>query len=250
MQDSRSNARVRYFHNKRFCCRSGEAPPLLRASGDSGFVAHLAACTHGATGWDWSFRLARTSADWALVSDGKVSLYVDEVRQYVPEGAKPGDQVALRLPRVRENLFPYRFTINGGQGPVVVGQAFTKFFVPVTFEAAPHLVEMAVSRLGDQLRFSMHLANSPLDYDRADSAVIDAGETDLPGVVRLLDAFVSAHQRAILMRGTPYATKLGQLNLPTATGVGRSDLADGYGWRRCAEAITGGIDEEDARSTI
>jgi hypothetical protein len=241
--DSRTDPRVRLFHSQRFCLRKGEAPPLLRASGDSGFVAHLGACTQGATGWDWSFRLVRNAGDWANITDGKVTLYVDEPRQYVPAGAKPGDQVALRLPRVRENLFPHRFTLNGGQGPVVVAHGFTKFFIPLTFDAAAKLVETAVSRMGDQLRFSLHFANSPADYERADSAVLDVGAADLQGVLRFLQAFLTANPEGVVPKGLPHATTQGPLNLATATGVDRGDLADGYGWRRCFEAVSREVQE-------
>jgi hypothetical protein len=235
----KTDSRVKAFHARRFSLRRTEEPELARASGDSGFVAHLSASTHGATGWDWGFRLSKLGADWAFVTDGKLTVFVDEPGQYVPAAAKPGDQVALRLPRARENLHPHRFTLNGGQGPVVVSQGFSKFFLPVTFEAVPQLVELCASHLGDQLRFSLYVANSPLDYERADSAVLDVGSADLPGVTRMLEAFTAANPFALQPRGLPHATHAGPQGLPVAEAKGRADLADGFGWRRSAEALAG-----------
>ncbi len=253
MTSPSTDPRVRQFHSRRFSLRVGEPPDLSRASGDSGFVAHLTASTHGATGWDWSFRLVKSSAavhagnktslaqsEWAFISDGKLSVFVDEPGQYVPSDARPGDQVALRLPRARENLFPHRFTLNGGQGPVVVGQGFTKFFLSFAFELAGPLVETFASRLGDQLRFSLAVSNSPLDFAKADAAVLDVGANDLAGVTKVLEAFAVAHPRGLVSRGLPQGTQPGPLGLPIATVVARADVADGYGWRRATEAISAG----------
>lgn len=235
----KADPRVRAFHTRRFCLRASD-PVLPRASGDSGFVAHLSACTHGATGWDWSFRLVKTGHDWAFISDGRLTVFVDEPGQYVPADAKPGDQVALRLPRARENLHPNRFTLNGGQGPVVVGHGFTKIFLPVTFEAAPALVEAFASRMGDQLRFSLAVSNTPADFDRADAAVLDVGQSDVSNAVKVLEAFRSGRPGAFAVRGVPYGCREGALGFPIAEGLGRSDVADGFGWRRCEEAVQGG----------
>lgn len=228
--------KVRWFHARRFMLRPGDGPDLSRASGDSGFVAHLTACTMGATGWDWSFRLVRPGHGWAFVSDGKLTLFVDEPGQYVPADAKAGDVVALRLPRARENLHPHRFSLYGGQGGCVVGHGYAKLFVPVTFEAASSLVEACASKWADQLRFSLYVANAPQDFERADSAIIDVGPQDEPGVVRLLEAFLRQNPAAISPRGLPYATLPGPLSLARAEAKDRADLCDGYGWRRCAEA--------------
>lgn len=235
-----TDARVRWFHARRFTLRPGDGPELPRASGDSGFVAHLTACTQGATGWDWSFRLLKPGHGWAFVSDGKLTLFVDEPGQYVPADAKAGDVVALRLPRARENLHPHRFTLYGGQGGCVVGARYAKLFLPVTFEAAPALVEACASKWADQLRFSLYVANSGHDFDRADAAVVDVGVQDEPGVVRLLEAFLRQHPHALAPRGLPYATAPGPLGLARADVTSRGDLADGFGWRRCTEAIAGG----------
>lgn len=235
-----TDPRVRWFHARRFTLRPGDAPELLRASGDSGFVAHLTACTQGATGWDWSFRLVKPGHGWAFLSDGKLTLFVDEPNQYVPNDAKGGDVVALRLPRARENLHPHRFSLYGGQGGCVVSsKGYAKLYVPVTFEAAPHLVEACSSKWADQLRFSLYVANSPQDFERADSALIDVGPDDEPGVVRLLEAFVRQYPSALAPRGVPYATVPGPLSLGRAEVKEKADLCDGYGWRRSEDAVHG-----------
>ncbi|MFT3713803.1 MAG: hypothetical protein QM817_39595 [Archangium sp.] len=241
MTAASNDPRVRWFHARRFTLRPGDAPELLRASGDSGFVAHLTACTQGATGWDWSFRLVKPGHGWAFLSDGKLTLFVDEPGQYVPAEAKSGDVVALRLPRARENLHPHRFSLYGGQGGCVVGKGYTKLFLPVTFEAAPHLVEACSSKWADQLRFSLYVANAPQDFERADSAIIDVGPDDEAGVVRVLEAFLRQYPAALVPRGIPYATQPGPLTLGRVEVKDKSDLCDGYGWRRADEAVRGVI---------
>ena len=237
---NRVDPRVRMFYAQRFALRSGAEPALPRASGDSGFVAHLSASTHGATGWDWSFRLVKSGVGWSFISDGKLSVFVDEPGQFVPVDAKPSEQVALRLPRARENLWPHRFTLCGGQGPVVVGHGFNKILLPVSFEQAPALVESFASRLGDQLRFSLCVANSPQDFDRADSAVLDVGAADLAGVVRALETFAQGHPAALKLRGMPHGTKPGPLGFPAGQGLDRGDLCDGFGWRQAHAAVATG----------
>ncbi len=229
--------RVRAFHAQRFSRRPGEEPELSRASGDSGFVAHLNACSSGATGWDWSFRMVRVGNGWAFLSDGRVTLFVDEPGQYVPQDAKNGDAVALRLPRARENLHPHRFSLVGGQGGCVVGHGFSKYFLPVTWEAAPALIEACSSKWADQLRFSLHVSNSPVDYERADAAIIDVGPQDEAGVVKLLELFARDAHGALVPRGVPYSTVTGPLGSAKAHANAKTDLADGYGWRVCSEAV-------------
>lgn len=229
--------RVRWFFEHRFCLREGASPEQGRASGDSGFVAHLTAMTHGATGWDWSFKLVKPGPTWVFVSDGRLSLFLDEPGQYVPADARLHDAVAVRMPRARENLYPHRFTLHGGQGgPVVGSSGFTKFFLPVTYEAAPRLVEACAGRLADQLRFGLCVANHGNDFARADAAMVDVGPSDEAGVVKLLEAFVKANPDALARRGRPFGTAEGPLGLAKTHGATRADLADGYGWRRAHEA--------------
>ncbi len=229
--------RTRTFRDRMFCLRERQAPSLTRASGDSGFVAHLAMSTHGATGWDWNFRLVRQGVGWSFVSDGKLTLFLDEPGQFVPQDAKPGDQVAVRLPRARENLFPHRFTLHGGQGGPVLPHGYAKLFVPVTFEGASALVEAFSSKWADQLRFGLHVCNTTVDFDRADGAIIDVGPQDEAGAIKVLEAFLRQHPKAIAPRGRPYGTGDGPLGLPRAVGQGRTDLADGFSWRKCQEAV-------------
>lgn len=237
MAASANDERVKAFRDRQFCLRSEPAPALLRASGDSGFVTHLSMSTHGATGWDWSFRLVRQGVGWSFVSDGKVTLFLDEPGQFVPQNAAPGDQVAVRLPRARENLFPHRFTLHGGQGGPVLPHGYAKLFLPVTYEAAASLVDAFSSRWADQLRFGLHVANAAADFDRVDSAIVDVGPQDEAGVIKLLDAYLRQHAKAFAPRGRPFGTVDGPLGFPRAVGQGRTDLADGFGWRKSSEAV-------------
>lgn len=230
-----ADSRVRWFHSRKFCLRPGDAPELGRASGDSGFVAHLAMSTHGATGWDWSFRLLRKGEGWSFAHDSRLTLFLDEPGQYVPVDAAPGDMVAVRMPRARENLYPNRFTLHGGQGGPIVASGYVKYFIPVRFQEAASLVEAFAGKWADQLRFGLCVMNSPLDYDRVDSAVVDVGVEEEAGVVRLLEAYLKMHPKAFTVRGLPFGTMTGALGLPRALAHGRADLGDGFGWRRSHE---------------
>ncbi len=230
-----TDPKIRWFHDRRFCLRQGEAPALTRASGDSGFVAHLSSSTHGATGWDWSFRLSKRGDTWSFAHDGKLTVFLDEPGAFVPADAKVGDMVAVRLPRARETLYPHRFTVHGGQGGPVAGHGFIKLFIPITFESAALLVEAFTSKWADQLRFGLSVANAPADFSRADSAVVDVAANDEAGIVKLLDAFLRLHPKALVPRGLPYGTHQGPLGLPKSEGVGRADLADGFAWRLSAQ---------------
>jgi hypothetical protein len=230
-------ARVRQFHSRQFCLRAGEEPEHARASGDSGFVAHLTASSRGATGWEWSFRLTRRSDTFAYVTDGRLTLFLDEEGQYVPADAKVNDIVAVRLPRARENAHPYRFSLHGGQGGPVLTGGYAKLFVPVTYEGAALLVEGLTGRAGDQLHFALHVCNQPADFDKADTAIIDVGRQDEPGVIKALETFLAQHPGAVKPRGLPYSTEIGPLGLPRTEATSRMDLADGYGWRKSQEAV-------------
>lgn len=236
MKSNASEAAVRHFYTRRFKGLSDDGPVLARASGNSGFVAHLTFCTHGATGWDWSFRLVRPGPGWAFVNDGRVTLFVDEPGQYVPAEAKPGENVALRLPRARENLHPHRFSLFGGQGGCVTAQGFTKLFLPITLEAAPALIERFASHEADGLRFSLYVSNSPLDYVRADAALIDVGVQDEPQLLRLLGEFLSRHPTALRDAPAPYGTRPGPFRLSHAPAKDKADLADNWGWQVCTKA--------------
>ncbi len=235
-----NDARVRAFRDKRFCLRPAAAPDLPRASGDSGFVAHLAASTRGASGWDWNFRLVRSGPGWAFASDGRVSVFLDEPNQYVPVEAKPSEMVAVRMPRARENLVPHRFTLHGGQGGPSTSGQFVKLFIPIRMDAVGGLLELFSGKASDSIRLALHVANSPLDFDRADSAVLDVGLNDEATAVKTLDAFIRTHPKAIQSRGQPFGTDIGPLGFPRALALGRGDIADGFSWRRCSEAVHSG----------
>lgn len=236
-----SDPRTRWFFNRRFALRAKEAPELHRASGDSGFVAHLALSTHGATGWDWSFRLVRPGSGWAFVTDGRLTLFLDEPGQYVPQDAKANDVVAVRLPRARENLFPHRFTLYGGQGGATLSPRFVKYFLPISFEGAGPLVDFMSGRAGDSLRFALHVVNSPLDFERLDTAVLDVGLSDEANVLKAVETFLKGHPEALkASQGLPYGTAGGPQGLARAEATGRADLGDGFGWRVSAEAAAQG----------
>ena len=77
-----NDARVRAFRDKRFCLRPAAAPDLPRASGDSGFVAHLAA-TYAIPGGllfgtDWAASGHPRDRTYRDDEDGKIATMLDE----------------------------------------------------------------------------------------------------------------------------------------------------------------------------
>ena len=128
-----------------FFRRVGAAIKPGRASGDSGWVSHLQSLTRGAGGWDPGYTLVRVGESdgftgrqgkWAFVSDGRLSLFLDEPGQFTPPNAALGAQVSVRVPRARENLVPHRFTLLGSNGKAPVGEKMSKVFVAATLEGA------------------------------------------------------------------------------------------------------------------
>jgi hypothetical protein len=109
---------VRWFHSRRFKLRPGEGPDLNRASGDSGFVAHLTACTQGATGWDWSFRLVRPGVGgWvdpeAIAGDDIGSRIVKAIRRIAQLRRRLGEAQHELAEQQRSELFQLRQSVEG-----------------------------------------------------------------------------------------------------------------------------------------
>lgn len=230
-------------HSLFFCRREKRAPALPRASGDGGFVAHLSATTRGASGWEPGFKVVKAGDQWAFISDGRLCLFVDEPGHLSPESARLGDAVLVRVPRARENLVPHRFTLYGGQGPAIKHEPFVKFFISLTMEGAAPLVETLSSRAADRLAFTLWVPNSPDDFERADTAVIDVSPRHEETVQSLLTEFAKTH-RPLLRRAHPIFTQPLQSGLSKTHGTTSEDVADGYGKRRSrglADAVLTGL---------
>ena len=219
-------------HSAFFCRRLGRAPQLPRASGDGGFVAHLASATRGAAGWEPSWRVVKAGPGWAFVSDGRLCLFLDEPGYFSPPEARVGDPVVVRVPRARENLTPYRFTLYGGAGPAPIGEQYVKLFLPLTLEGAGPLVELLASRHCDRLAFTLYASNSPDDFERVDAAVVDISRRDEEALQRLIIDFVRVH-RGAARTGAPLFARAVQAGLARADAAGPHDAGDGFGKRRC-----------------
>ncbi|MBK7864395.1 MAG: hypothetical protein IPJ65_38495 [Archangiaceae bacterium] len=219
-------------HSSFFCRRLGSAPPLPRASGDGGLVAHLASASRGAAGWEPGWRVVKAGPGWAFVSDGRLCLFLDEPGYFSPPEARVGDPVVVRVPRARENLTPNRFTLYGGAGPAVVSEPFVKLFLPLTLDGAGPLVELLSSRQVDRVPFTLFIANSPDDFERVDAAVLDLQRRDEEAVQRLLLDFVRVN-RGAARTGAPLFARAVQAGLARADANGAPDAGDGFGKRRC-----------------
>lgn len=241
-------------------------PAPARASGDSGFVAHLSAVTRGASGWEPGFKLLQVSPGdesgsqrqrgWAFASDGRLCLFLDEPRQYQPADAKVGDKVSVRVPRARENLYPHRFTLYGGQGSAVAARGseparYTKLFVAFTLDGAVHAVSQLSSRLGDKFRFTFLVSNDPRQLDRADSAICDVSLEHAEEVTRLLLEMVRGQPQWVKPLPAPAFSEALLPGLARAPGDGVADLGDGFARRRCgaiAKAVREGLEAGERRA--
>jgi hypothetical protein len=219
-------------HSAFFCRRLQAAPPLQRASGDGGLVAHLASASRGAAGWEPGWRVVKAGQGWAFVSDGRLCLFLDEPGHFSPPEARVGDPVVVRVPRARENLTPNRFTLYGGAGPAPVSEPFVKLFLPLTLDGAGPLVELLSSRQCERVSFTLLIANSPEDFERVDAAVLDLNRRDEEMLQRLLVEFGRVN-RGATRTGTPLFARAVQAGLARADANGRHDAGDGFGRRRC-----------------
>ncbi len=225
--------------------RPGPAPKGGRASGDSGWVAHLQSLTRGASGWEPGYTLVRVGesdgltgrrGQWAFVSDGRLSLFLDEPGQYSPPSALPGEKVSVRVPRARENLTPHRFTLLGNHGSPAPGERVSKLFVAASLEAAAQLVATLSARSADGLRFSLFVSNEPRDFERTDNLVIDVAFRDEPATVRLLGDFFKAQSGRLLALKPPLQAQQVVPGISKTEITAPEDSGDGY-FRRRADQL-------------
>lgn len=219
--------------------RPGPSPKGGRASGDSGWVAHLQSLTRGASGWEPGYTLVRLGesdgitgrrGQWAFVSDGRLSLFLDEPGQYSPPAARPGEKVAVRVPRARENLTPHRFTLLGNHGAPQPGEKVSKLFVAASLEGAAQLVATLSARSADGLKFALFVGNEPRDFERTDNLVMDVAQRDEASAVRLLTEFFKSG-RLNAAKAPLQATAIIP-GLAKAETLAREDAGDGFFRRR------------------
>jgi hypothetical protein len=228
-----------------FSRRPGVAPKGGRASGDSGWVAHLQSLTRGASGWEPGYTLVRVGESdgvtgrrgaWAFVSDGRLSLFLDEPGQYSPPAARPGEKVSVRVPRARENLTPNRFTLLGNHGAPSPGERVSKLFIGASLEAAALLVATLSARSADGLRFSLFVGNEPRDFERTDNVVMDVAHRDEPAAVRLVGDFFKGQAGRLLPLKPPLQAQQLVPGLAKTEITAREDAGDGY-FRRRADQL-------------
>ncbi len=225
--------------------RPGPAPRGGRASGDSGWVAHLQSLTRGASGWEPGYTLVRVGdsdgvtgrrGQWAFVSDGRLSLFLYEPGQYSPPAARPGEKVSVRVPRARENLTPHRFTLLGNHGAPAPGERVSKLFIAASLEAAALLVATLSARSADGLRFSLFVGNEPRDFERTDNIVLDVAFKDEPAAVKLVGDFFKGQSGRLLSLPPPLQSQQIVPGLAKTEITAREDGGDGY-FRRRADQL-------------
>lgn len=233
-----------FVHSRFFCRRKGAVPPKGRASGDSAWVYELSNAVRGAVAWEPGFKVTQAGGTWVFVSNGRISLFLDEPGQVLPTPAKEGQAVSVRLPRLRENLHPYRMTVRGGRGGVSGAEPFSKLFVSVNQGGAVSWARHLVSRGSEKLAFEAALVNAPDDYDRLDTLVVDVPRRDEEAVTRWLREFARTHVYTVRV-GTPLFAAGLDVGISCAAGtLGPEDVADGYGKRQSgalADAVWEGV---------
>ena len=225
--------------------RPGQAPKGGRASGDSGWVAHLQSLTRGASGWEPGYTLVRIGesdgisgrrGQWAFVSDGRLSLFLDEPGQYSPPAARPGERVSVRVPRARENLTPHRFTLLGNHGAPAPGERVSKLYIGASLEAAALLVATLSARSADGLRFALFVGNEPRDFERTDNIVMDVAFRDEPAAVKLIGDFFKAQSGRLLQLRPPLQAQQVAPGLAKTEITAIEDAGDGF-FRRRADQL-------------
>lgn len=225
--------------------RTGPAPRGGRASGDSGWVAHLQSLTRGASGWEPGYTLVRVGesdgltgrrGQWAFVSDGRLSLFLDEPGQYSPPAARPGEKVTVRVPRARENLTPHRFTLLGNHGAPPPEEKVSKLFIAASLDGAALLVAALSARSADGLRFTLYVGNEPRDFERTDNLVLDVAFRDEPGAVKLLTEFFKGQAGRLLPLKPPLQAAVVLPGIAKAETAVREDAGDGF-FRRRADRL-------------
>ncbi len=242
--------RLREFvYERHFLHREGQKPRASRASGDSGWVAHLSSLAHGVTGWEGGFKLLKVAKNgeedgprgpWAFASDGRICLFLDEPGQYLPPEAREGETVSVRIPRSRENLYPHRFTLLGGRGAAATTEPLVKLYATPTVEGAAALVSHLSGRAGEHLRFTLIVTNDPRDFLRSDAICLDVGRHDEDEASRMLSEFLRAHPHFVRPASPPMLTRTLRPGLARADALERGDAGEGYGLRvsdRLAEAV-------------
>ena len=242
-----------WLYERHFLHREGTKPKASRASGDSGWVAHLSSIAHGVTGWEGGFKLLKVAKNgeeegprgpWAFASDGRICLFLDEPGQYLPPEAREGDSVSVRIPRSRENLYPHRFTLLGGRGAAATNEPLVKLYASLTVEGAAALVGYLAGRPGEQLRFTLIVTNDPRDFLRSDAVCLDVGRHDEAEATGLLSEFLRTHPEHARASVPPLLTRALRPGLARADGLERGDAGEGYGLRvseRLADAVLAGI---------
>ncbi len=223
----------RMVHTRFFCRRQGSAPLRQRASGDSGYVAHLHAAARGAAAWEQGYRLMERGDGTVTATDGRITLYFDDPSSVMPGTAAMGDAVTVRLPRVRENINSYRFTLKGGTGGIWASAPYSKIFVAVTMEGAVPLVRGLCQKPFDRFGFDAAFTNDPVDFERIDTLVIDVVKREEEPFLRALKEFLKANPN-VVRAGHPLFTFPVDRGVSFVSGMlTREDASDGYGQRRC-----------------
>lgn len=242
-----------WLYERHFIHREGTRPRASRASGDSGWVAHLSSISHGVTGWEGGFKLLKVAKNgeeegprgpWAFASDGRICLFLDEPGQYTPHDAREGDGVTVRIPRARENLYPHRFTLLGGRGAAAANEPLVKLYVSLSVEGAAQLVGHLSGRAGEQLRFTLLVTNDPRDFLRSDCVAVDVGRTDEAEATGILQDYLRSHPDQVRPSVPPLLTRALRPGLARADGLQRGDAGEGYGLRvsdTLAEAVLTGL---------
>ncbi|MBM3267271.1 MAG: hypothetical protein FJZ01_06450 [Candidatus Sericytochromatia bacterium] len=217
--------------------RSGTSPA---AAGDPAFAARLVAAAGGARYWSDEWEAVEAGATHAFVTDGRITLFVDDLAEIRPRSPVAGQPVRLRLPCARPSLAPGFFYLVGPAGRFERSQPYPRLYLNVRPAAVPSLVRALLAEFGRRrIRFEAKFAGDPAGYRRVDPAVLYASQADLGRAVAAVRAVAAAHP-GWWRAGTPLFT------LPLGRGIAAAECpaegaagAESFGQHRCGLLATG-----------
>ena len=206
-----------------------------RASGEPSFVGALVEATARSTYLEPGWQVAKADSRWAFVSNGRVSLFLDDRRQLEPPSARVGSTVQVRLPCARENLAPGFFYLLGRAGPIDAAKGHLRAYLNLSAEAAPEWVRALCTRPGlAPLRFEAKLVNDPALFGRADAAVLYLAPESAAAMLAWLGPWCRASAGRVRADDTPLFTRAVAPGLAIAeVAAAGVSPAEGFGQRRC-----------------
>jgi hypothetical protein len=209
----------------------GQVTPARHGGGaafvaDQALLAALRAANTGRGTWQPGWRIERIEDGAAVACDGTLRARIPRADLRMGDG----DAAAVRMPKQLDRYAP-GFTMILGDADLDRGDQQVRVYWHVTASGAAPLVRMLTRALnGDGVSFECKIVGHPIEFQRADAAVLylpAAAFTATRSTLLALAAEARPHLRAAVPA----------LTLELAPGVGLAEgtrRAEGFGALRCA----------------